>query len=218
MQNSEHQPCKCRIYFYEVVLKIGLTGNIGSGKSTVAKVFQAMDIPVFSADYQARQCYFIPEVKEQITATFGPQSYLPDGGLNTKYLAAVAFKSKNSLQSLNAVIHPALRSRFISWCLSPSQRRSPYVIMEAAILFENHFEDLVDITVCVCAPEYQRVNRVALRDGLSEDEIMLRMQHQWQEEKICALSDYTIVNKDKKMILTEILTLHYYFLEQSKQA
>lgn len=197
------------------MIKVGLTGNIGSGKSTVARVFNTLGVPVFYADYEARQCYFIPEVRHKVMDVFGEESYLSYDKINAPRLAEIVFSDPQALQQLNSIIHPALKQRFDHWCKCIYHEKYPYVMMEAAILFENNFHKLVDTTVCVYASKKQRINRVAKRDDLSVEQIEQRMSSQWPEEKICDLSDFCINNKDKKMILQEILDLHELFMEKA---
>lgn len=197
------------------MLKVGLTGNIGSGKSTVAKVFNALGVPVFYADYEARQCYFIPDVHEKVVSAFGAESYLRSDKINAPYIADMVFTDPLALAQLNGIIHPALRTRFSEWCDSVHCDNYPYVMMEAAILFENDFHHLVDTTVCVYASRKQRINRVTKRDNLSVEQIEQRMNNQWSDEKIRDLSDFCINNRDKQMILQQIQDLHEIFLEKA---
>lgn len=198
------------------MLKIGLTGNIGSGKTTVARVFVQLGVPVFFADYEARQCYFEPDVKEQIMSAFGEESYLSENKINAPHIAGIVFSDAVALEKLNTIIHPALKERFNAWCIEHEKNEMPYVIMEAAILFENNFDVLVDTTVCVYASRKQRIKRVLRRDALSVEQIKLRMDKQWSDKKIMEQSDYCINNKNKKMILSEVLELHETFIRESR--
>ncbi len=198
------------------MLKIGLTGNIGSGKTTVARVFVQLGVPVFFADHEARQCYFEPDVKEQIVFVFGEESYLSESKINAPYIAGIVFSDAGALEKLNVIIHPALKKRFNAWCIEHEKNKIPYVIMEAAILFENNLDVLVDTTVCVYASRKQRIKRVLRRDALSVEQIELRMDKQWSDKKIKEQADYCINNKNKNMILSEVLELHETFIRESR--
>lgn len=194
------------------MLKIGLTGNIGSGKSTVARVFEALGVPVFYADYEAKKCYFNNSVKEKILTTFGDKAYKNTTTLNTKYIAGIVFSDPKWLAKLNEIIHPQLRLEFANWVENIALSNTPkYIVMEAAILFENNFNDMVDQTVCVCAPKNQRMDRVIRRDNISEELVQLRMANQWSDSKIKESSDIVLYNSDRSMILFEILQLHSRF-------
>ncbi len=198
--------------------KVGLTGNIGAGKSTVAQVFEALGVPLFYADDEARQCYFSPGVRGQITAAFGEEAYRSPHAINAPYLAGIVFSDSALLGQLNAIIHPVLRQRFVAWCQDASQKEAPYVVMEAAILLENHLDALVDSVLCVVAPQEQRLQRVMLRNSLSEAQVRKRMESQWLEDRIRAHAAHCIDNRDRKMILHEILSLHQQFLNASADA
>lgn len=194
------------------MLKIGLTGNIGSGKSTVARVFEALGVPVFYADYEAKKCYFNDQVKTQIIASFDKEAYLNPTTLNTKYLAGIVFSDPKRLAQLNAIIHPQLRLEFLNWIENIALDNSvKYIVMEAAILFENNFDDMVDQTVCVSAPKEQRIDRVIRRDNISEKLVALRMNNQWTDSEVREKSDLVLYNNDRRMILSDILQLHLRF-------
>ncbi len=199
------------------MLSIGLTGNIGSGKSTVAKVFAAFGVPVFYADYQAKQCYFEPHVCDKIIDAFGPEFYINERTINRKYIASCVFSNPLQLTLLNSIIHPALNDRFKRWKSQMELSGNQYVVLEAAILFEANLQHMVDRTVCVYASRKQRTERVLQRDDISRSQLEARMNNQWPAEKIVQSSDYCIHNKDKKMILAEILSLHERFLHDSRQ-
>lgn len=195
--------------------KVGLTGNIGSGKSTVARVFKTLGVPVFFADYEARQCYYIPDVKQHVIKAFGPEAYTAKGNLNAPFIAQIVFSDACRLQHLNEIIHPALKIRFDNWMQKNEKRNFRYVVMEAAILFESGLSEMVDAAVCVHASQKQRMKRVMMRDGMTTADIQNRMDSQWPDQRIIELSDYCIHNKDRKMILSEILHLHNLFMEKS---
>jgi dephospho-CoA kinase len=194
------------------VYKVGLTGNIGSGKSTVARVFKTLGVPVFFADYEARQCYYIPDVKQQVITAFGAEAYTAKGNLNAPYIAQIVFSDSGRLKDLNDIIHPGLRVRFNEWAQKNEKRNARYVVMEAAILFESGLSEMVDAAVCVHASQKQRMTRVMRRDGMTTADIQKRMDSQWPDKRIIELSDYCIHNKDRRMILSDILDLHILFM------
>lgn len=195
------------------MIKIGITGGIGSGKSTVCKVFKVLGIPVFNADEEARR--LMQEDKnlvEKIKELFGEEAYL-NNKLNRAKLAAMVFENKDLLQKLNALVHPAVGKEFIRW--AAKQTDQPYVIKEAAILFESNAHRGLDYVITVSAPEKLRIERIMQRDGVSEEQVKQRMQNQWPERKKVQLADFVVVNDDKKMVLPQVMRLHDIFMELS---
>lgn len=195
------------------MIKIGITGGIGSGKSTVCKVFSVIGIPVFNADEEARR--LMQEDKnlvEKIKKLFGEEAYQNEK-LNRAKIAAMVFENKDLLQKLNALVHPAVGKEFIRW--AAKQTNQPYIIKEAAILFESNAHKGLDYVIAISAPEKLRIERIMQRDGVSEEQVKQRMQNQWPERKKVQLADFVIVNDDKKMILPQIMRLHDIFMELS---
>ena len=195
------------------MIKIGITGGLGSGKSTVCKVFKVLGIPVFNADEEARR--LMQEDKnlvEKIKELFGEEAYL-NNKLNRAKLAAMVFENKDLLQKLNALVHPAVGKEFIRW--AAKQTDQPYVIKEAAILFESNAHRGLDYVITVSAPEKLRIERIMQRDGVSEEQVKQRMQNQWPERKKVQLADFVVVNDDKKMVLPQVMRLHDIFMELS---
>jgi len=193
------------------MLKIGLTGNIGSGKTWVCKVFEALGIPVFYADLEARTVLNSPIVIEKIIETFGTSVALNSKEIDRKALASIVFNDSSELDKLNKLIHPKLRSNFIDW--TNSQNHASYVIQEAAILFENGFDSLMDQTITVSAPQEIRLKRVMERDKATESEVLARMNHQWSDKKKEDAADFIIINDGKKMVLPQILNIHKNFIQ-----
>lgn len=193
------------------MLKIGLTGNIGSGKSLVCQIFEKLDIPVFYADAEAKIILDSPLLRPELLAAFG--AIIEDRDLNLidrKKLASIVFTNKKKLEKLNALIHPVLRKEFENWCLQNNQK--PYLIQEAAILFENGFTDLFDKTIVVAAPKSVRLERVIQRDGSTENEVLARMKNQWSDKRKEAAADFIIQNDGQQLILPQVLKLHQLFL------
>ena len=194
------------------MLKVGITGNIGSGKTTVSKIFEVLGIPVFYADDEAKKvmvndAILIAELKQ----AFGEQSYFEDGSLNRKHIAGIVFNNEAELNKLNAIVHPAVFRAFDNWV--PQFKSAPYVLKEAALLFESSSYKMCDKSIMVTAPLELRIARVMLRDGLSRDEILNREARQFSEEKKLQLADYAIKNDNTELVIPQVLALHEQFLE-----
>lgn len=192
-------------------LRVGLTGGIGSGKTIVAKVFNALGVPVFYADKAAKQCMQEDEaLKQKLQTTFGTAIY-KEGVLQRTALAQIIFNNEAALQQVNALVHPAVQQRFEQWCL---EQNTPYVLKEAAILFESGSDKGLDAVVCVSAPEALRIQRVVQRDGVQEEQVQARINKQWPQDKKIAQSDYHICNDDKSLLMPQILKVHQAILER----
>ncbi|MDR3287199.1 MAG: dephospho-CoA kinase, partial [Prevotellaceae bacterium] len=150
------------------MLKIGLTGGIGSGKTLVSKVFNTIGVPVFCADTEAKKIYADTEVRNQIIDIFGNQIYINDTDVDKQLLASKIFSDKKLLEKVNNIIHPAVHKHFETWL---TQQKSPYIIHEAAILFESGFDKFMDKIIVVNAPQDLRIARVMARDKQSYQQI-----------------------------------------------
>lgn len=193
------------------MLKIGLTGNIGSGKTTVSKLFEILGIPVFYADDAAKNVMVNDEILiNGIKSAFGEQAYFADGTLDRKYIAAIVFNDSKQLAKLNSLVHPATFRAFDAWASKISG--VPYVLKEAALLFESDFYKLCDYTITVQAPLETRIKRVMQRNSLTKDEIEKRNANQFSEEKKAKLADYVIINDDTQLVIPQVLELHREFL------
>jgi dephospho-CoA kinase len=193
------------------MLKIGLTGNMGSGKTTVAKVFEILGIPVFYADDAAKKAMATDGILvKEIKAAFGEQAYFEDGSLNRKNIAAIVFNNDGELKKLNAIVHPATFRAFDVWV--KDIKNVPYVLKEAALLFESNSYKMCDYSIMVQAPLEIRINRVMKRDGISRAEVESRNTHQFSEEKKTALSNYIIKNDDTELVIPQVLEMHHKFL------
>jgi dephospho-CoA kinase len=193
------------------MLKIGITGNIGSGKTTVSKLFELIGIPVFYADDAAKNIMMADELLiTQIKQTFGNDSYFADGSLNRKYIADIVFNDEAELAKLNSLTHPAVFRAFDTWV--DQIVGVPYVIKEAALLFESTSYKSCDKSIMVTAPLDLRIKRVMKRDGISKQEVESRNAKQFSEEKKIALADYVIKNDETELVIPQVLKLHQSFL------
>lgn len=170
---------------------IGLTGGIGSGKTTIAKYFESKGIPVYIADNEAKKIMETETVIGKIIDAFGSDS-IESGKVNRSKLAALVFNNPEKLKILNSIIHPEVKKHFTNWV--KLQKKYPFVIKETAILFESGSYKECDKIIMVTAPEEIRINRVMERDKISKEEVEARMANQWKEEQKIPLSDFVIPN------------------------
>ena len=186
------------------MLKIGLTGGIGSGKTTVAKIFEILGIPVYYADNAAKELMNTnQELKAAIIKNFGKETYI-NGELNRKYLASIVFNNKEKLELLNSLTHPVTIADADQWISSQS---SPYIIKEAALLFESGAAERLDHIIGVYAPQHIRVKRVMDRDGSSAEEVVKRISRQIDEEMKMKLCDFVITNNEERLVIPQVLEL-----------
>ncbi|MEJ7693968.1 dephospho-CoA kinase, partial [Daejeonella sp.] len=177
------------------MMKIGITGGIGSGKTTVCKVFEVLGIPVFYADNAAKSIMHTDVLlRQDIIAGFGQESYFENGGLNKKHISSIVFSDKKQLTKLNALVHPAVFRAFDIWV--DEQKHAQYVLKEAALLFESDSYKMCDQSILVKSPEELRIERIIQRDNTSADEVRLRMNRQFSDEKKEKLADHIIVNDE----------------------
>ena len=173
--------------------KIGITGNIGCGKSWICALFEAQGIPVFYSDHEAKQLYYRKEIKAAMTARFGEKIYLADGTLDKKQLSELIFNDKEACSFVEQTLYPALNQYFMEWA---EQQEAPYVLYESAIIFEKHIETLFDAVVMVSASEATRLRRVVARDHCTPEEALIRMKAQWTESKKQNLADFIIYHEN----------------------
>lgn len=197
------------------MLKVGLTGSIGSGKSTIAKVFTLLGIPVYFSDIEAKKILDQPDVINIITAKFGIELLSSNGLINRQRLADKIFNDNFSLQWLNSIIHPRVRRHFLEWV--DSNKNNPYIIQESAIMLETGFSTFFDKVVVVTCPIEERINRVLYRDKMTRDQVLDRMENQWSEELKVLKADHIVKNDDRSLALPQIMALHKEFLEQSEK-
>ena len=194
------------------MIKIGITGGIGSGKTTVCRVFETFGIPVFYADTVAKEIMVTdPVLVAGVQTAFGEESYA-DGKLNNKHIANIVFNDSAQLAILNALVHPAVFRAFESWVenIPPT---TPYVLKEAALLFESGSYQLCDYNILVTATEEIRLQRVMSRDGVSKEQVKARMDKQMSDQEKVKMADFVIKNEESQSIILQVLDLHHQFLK-----
>ena len=183
---------------------IGLTGGIGSGKSVVAKIFATIGIPVFNADEEAKHIMQTsPAIKTKLIEQFGNDIY-NELGLDKEKLAAIVFNDPFQLQLLNAIVHPVTIQAAKDWA---AKQTSPYVIKEAALIFESAAADGLFKVIGVTAPMSLRIQRVMQRDGVSKEQVEARMQHQISDTIKMRLCDFVIENNNQQMVIPQVLEI-----------
>ena len=192
------------------MIKVGITGGIGSGKSTVCRMFAEHGVPVFDTDSAAKSIMSGDKcIKKRIVDLLGEKAY-ENGSLNRKYVSAAVFSDKGLLHALNSIVHPAVARKFELWA---GKQNAPYVIMECAILLESGFDRLVDKIVAVSATEQSRIRRTALRDGVEEESVKKRIANQMSESESRSHADYIIENTDLKSTAAQVERLDKLFRE-----
>jgi len=194
------------------MLRIGLTGGIGSGKSTVAKIFETLGIPVYYADDASKRLLNENDVlKKEIEKHFGKETY-QNGELNRKHLSSLVFNNAEKLALLNSIVHPATIKDAEDWM---QKQAAPYAIKEAALIFESGSQEHLDKVIGVYAPVTIRINRVMQRDKVSREEVVSRMNKQINEEIKMRLCDYVITNDEQQLVIPQVLDIHEKLLGQT---
>ncbi|WP_299818673.1 dephospho-CoA kinase [uncultured Pontibacter sp.] len=198
------------------MLKIGITGGIGVGKTIVSRVFELLGIPVYDSDGRAKWVMHHDEaLRADLVAAYGEQAFTLDGDLDRKYIASVVFSDPEKLQRHNNLVHPHVRNDFAAWLQQHADK--PYIIKEAALMYESGAWKQVDKMIAVYAPLQVRVNRLLLRDAhRTEADIKAIIGKQLSEEEKMRRADYVITNDDQQMIVPQVLALHQHILELSK--
>lgn len=187
------------------MILVGLTGGIGSGKTTVAKQFEALGVPIYIADEEAKKLMNRSKViKRKLIELFGAQAYL-NNELNRPYIAEIIFNDKTYLQKMNAIVHPRVAAHFKKWQL---KQHVPYIIKEVAILFENSGHTQCDYVITVTAPMEVRMTRLLKRDDTTQDKVKAIMKNQWSDSEKIKLSDYVISNEALESTTKQVHEIH----------
>ncbi len=193
------------------MLKIGLTGGIGSGKTTVAQIFEVLAIPVYYADQAAKDLMNQdPDLKKEIIAAFGNEVY-KEGKIDRSFLGAMVFANSEKLARLNSIVHPATLNDASSWM---QNQKSPYAIKEAALIFEAGLEKFFDFIIGVSAPQNMRLERVMIRDQISAENVLQRMAQQMDESEKIKRCDFIILNDNNQPLIPQVLKIHQTLLSK----
>jgi len=192
------------------MLRIGLTGGIGSGKSTVARIFSVLGIPVYDSDSASKRLMIEDEeLKKTIIEYFGEASYT-NGSLNRKYVSEQAFRDPKKTELLNSIVHPATIKDAEEWM---KKQQAPYIIKEAALIFESGSNKFLDKVIGVSSPISLRIERTMKRSNINSEQVKVRMDLQMNEEQKMRLCDYVIINDEQQMLIPQVLALHEKFLK-----
>ncbi len=192
---------------------VGLTGGIGSGKSTVAGFFIALGVPVYNSDEEAKRLMTSSKkVKTEIIALLGKRAF-SGKKLNKKYVAEKIFNNDELREALNSIVHPAVRRHFLSWS---KKQKTPYVIQETALIFENSSEHLYDYIILVTAPKKKRIKRILKRDKITEQQVKSRFESQLDDDVKIPLADYVIDNTKLSETEKNVLQVHEALLKYSR--
>ena len=196
------------------MLKVGITGGIGSGKSIICQLFNRLEVPYYSADKEAKDLinHHLP-IKKEIEKVFGNEIYNSQGNLDRKKVSELIFKDKVLLEKLNSIVHPQVQQHFKDW-LSLNENQK-YILKEAAILFESGTYKDLDFIITVIAPVELRINRVIKRDGLTIEQVKSVMKNQTSDEEKIKLSKYIIVNDDQELVIPQVLKIHNEILSKA---
>jgi dephospho-CoA kinase len=196
-------------------LKIGVTGGIGSGKSTVCQIFEHLQVPIYYADVRAKALMQEdPELKKEIRKAFGWDAYDEKDQLNRAYLAKIVFNNAAKLSILNNLVHPCVFEDYRTWV--SKQLEHPYSIKEAALMFETDSYKELDKIIVVTAPINLRLERVVQRDNVKNDDVLKRMENQMSDRARLAKADFVLKNDGKLSLINQVLQLHHLFLDLSK--
>jgi dephospho-CoA kinase len=194
------------------MLKVGLTGGIGSGKSTVDAIFETLGTPVYYADKEAKRLMIEDKgLNQSIKNLLGDESYI-NGILNREYIASIIFKDKEKLEQLNQLIHPLTVANSLKWM---SQQTEPYAIKEAALIFESNSESHLNVIIGVTSPESLRIKRIMERDGIDEVAVRQRMSRQMSEEEKMKRCDFVITNDELILLTPQVIRIHETLIKMS---
>ncbi|WP_339868054.1 dephospho-CoA kinase [uncultured Algoriphagus sp.] len=197
-----------------IPLLVGITGGIGSGKSTVAKIFSILQIPIYSADDRAKWLMSNDsDLKNQLTEAFGAESYNSEGELDRAYLAHTVFSNPEKVKLINSLVHPAVAKDFKEWA---SQQSTAYVVKEAALIYETGGDKALDYVINVSSPLKVRISRTLMRDShRSEEQVNQIVNQQLPDEQKNELADFVIKNTDNKMLIPQVLKIHQQLISKN---
>ncbi len=188
------------------MIKVGITGGIGSGKTTVCKLFELLGIPVYYSDTEAKKLLDEDEVvKQQIVDLFGHDVIDESGKVDRKKMAVLVFNNKERLEQLNSIVHPAVAQHFEAWC---KKQTNIFILKEAAILFESSAHKQVDKVIVVSAPLDLKVERVMKRDKVAKEEVLKRINNQMPDEEKVKLADHVIYNDEKGLLIPQVIAVY----------
>ncbi|MCD4773715.1 MAG: dephospho-CoA kinase [Bacteroidales bacterium] len=193
------------------MLKIGLTGSIGSGKTTIARIFQSLNVKVYYADIEGKKFLKNINVKENIRSIFGNSVFNNYSEVDRKILADIVFSDYESLKKLNNIIHPLVENDFKDWALALSSEK--YIIHESAIIFESGLQNNFDEIITVTAPEELRLARIIERDNVKDEDFYKRVSNQWDDDKKIKMADYVIYNDVNHLLIPQVLKIHRKLLD-----
>ncbi len=188
------------------MLKVGLTGSIGSGKTLVSKIFETMGVNVFYADNSAKALYENNKVKEKIVNVFGPSILTENNTIDKKAFAEIIFNDRSALKKINSIVHPLVMNDFVKWLVN--HKNDPYILQEAAILFESDLSNEFDFIITVSAPEELRIERIMKRDNVNRDIVMSRIKNQWSDERKVRLADFVILNNETELVIPQVMRIN----------
>ncbi len=189
------------------MIKVGITGGIGSGKTTICRLFELLGIPVYYSDDESKQLLDSNmDVKAGIVKTFGNDLLSESGLIDKKKLASLVFNNKEALEKLNSIVHPAVRAHFENWLNQHSAQK--YILKEAAILFESNAYKRVDKIITVTAPAEMKISRAMHRDKISREQVEHRMMNQISDEKKINRSEFVIYNDEQKLLIPQVINIH----------
>jgi dephospho-CoA kinase len=188
------------------MLKVGLTGNIGSGKSIVTEIFSIFGVPVYHADQESRKFLGDPFVKEKILSLFGEIVLTTTGEIDRRALATIVFSDQKALMTLDSILHPMVIDDFMHWCETFGEH--PYIIQEAAIIFESGVAGIFDRIIHVSCPKEIAIERVMKRDWIDDNSVLQRMRYQMEDAEKAGRSDFVIRNDGTEMIIPQVLSIH----------
>lgn len=188
------------------MLKVGLTGSIGSGKTLVSKIFETLGVNVFYADNSAKALYENNKVREEIINVFGSSILTENNQIDRKVFAEIIFDDKSALKKINSIIHPLVMNDFVKWLAN--HKNEPYILHEAAILFESDLSKNFDFVITISAPEELRIERIMKRDNVNHETVIARIKNQWSDEKKVNLADFVVLNDETELVIPQVIKIH----------